>query len=80
MTVQRRSRVYHRHFTDTVYGGKRKALEAAKSYRNSLIARLRPLTRREACEFRKKNNRSGVSGVTRIDIVQTSRGWKYRRR
>lgn len=79
VTIQRRGRVYHRHFADGVYGGKRKALAAATVYRDSLITTLRPLTRREHCSIKKKNNRSGVSGVTRIDTVYTSRGRTRRR-
>ena len=80
VTIQRRGRVYHRHFTDSVYGGKRKALDTAKLYRDSLIASLRPLTRPERCRIRKKNNRSGISGVTRIEAVERSRGRIYPRR
>ena len=80
VTVQRRGRVYHRHFTDTVYRGKRDALDAAKAYRDNLVACLRPLTRQERCRIRKKNNRSGVSGVTRIDVSEKSRGRSYRKR
>lgn len=80
VTIQRRGRVYHRHFTDSIYGGKSKALNAAKGYRDSLINCLRPLTRPEYCRIRKKNNRSGVSGVTRIDAGENSRGRRYHRR
>lgn len=79
VTVQRRGRVYSRHFMDTVYGGKRTALDAAKMYRDNLVACLRPLTRQEHCRIRKKNNRSGVSGVTRIDVSEHSRGRSYRK-
>jgi hypothetical protein len=80
VTVQRRGRIYHRHFTDSLYGGKQKALIAAKTYRNGLVASLVPLSRPERCRIRKKNNRSGVSGVTRIDTREKSRGRIYRRR
>lgn len=62
VTVQRRGRVYHRHCTDSVYGGKRKAREAAKAYRDTLITKLKPLPRSEYCRI-KKNKRSGISGV-----------------
>ena len=80
VTVQQRGRAYHRHFTDSVYGGKSKALDAAKIYRDSLINCLRPLTRPERCRIRKKNNRSGVSGITRIEAFEKSRGRVYHRR
>jgi hypothetical protein len=79
VTVQRRGRIYHRHFADLVYGGKQKARDAAQLYRDSLLECLRPLTRPERCRIKKKNNRSGISGVTRIDIMDTSRGRRYHR-
>jgi len=79
VNIQRRGRVYRRHFTDSVYGNKRKALEAAKVFRDSLAC-LKPFTRPEVCRIRKRNNRSGASGVTRIDTVEASRGRRYRRR
>lgn len=80
VTVQRRSRIYHRHFTDSVYGRKQRALDATKTYRDGLLASLVPVTRAERCLIRKKNNRSGVSGVTRIDTREKSRGRIYHRR
>jgi hypothetical protein len=39
----------------------------------------RPLTRQELCAIKKKNNRPGVSGVTRIDVQERRRGQLYRR-
>lgn len=80
VTVQRRRRIYHRQFTDSVYGGKRNALDAAKMYRDGLLMSLAPLTRPEVCRIRKRNNRSGISGVTRIDTREKSRGRIARRR
>jgi hypothetical protein len=79
VTIQRRGRIYHRHFSDRVHGGKRRALEAAKAYRTRLALELSPLTRQELCAIRKKSNRSGVSGVTRVDVLEKSRGRLYRR-
>jgi hypothetical protein len=64
-TVQRRNRIYNRHFSDRVYGGKAKALEAAEAYRVSLVQRLPALTKRKFCAITKKNNTSGISGVSR---------------
>jgi hypothetical protein len=65
VTVQRRNCVFNRHFTDGVYGGKAKALAAARAYRASLLQRLPALTKREFCAITKKNNTSGISGVSR---------------
>lgn len=80
VTIQRRGRIYHRHFTDRVHGGKRQALKAARAYRDRLTSELRPLTRQELCAIRKKNNRSGISGVTRIDVMEKGRDDRVYRR
>lgn len=80
VTVQRRGQIYNRQFTDAVYGGKRKAFAAAKVYRDHLLSHLRPFTRAERCMVKRRNNRSGISGVTRIDTWENSRGRRYRRR
>lgn len=63
--VQRRNRIHQRYFSDSVHGGKRQALATAKAYRETLLRTLPELTRPEVCTIRKKNNRSGVSGVSR---------------
>jgi hypothetical protein len=70
VTVQRRGRISHRHVTDAVYGGKRAALDAAKTYRDGLVLSLYPLTRSERCRIRKTHNRSGGSGVTSVDALE----------
>lgn len=81
VTIQRRGRIYHGHFADVAYGGKQKARAAARVYRDGLLASLVPFTRPELCSIKKRNNRSGVSGVTRIDAVEkNSRGKSVRRR
>jgi hypothetical protein len=54
-------------------------LDAAKAYRDRLASQLPPLTRQEVCAIRKKNNRSGVSGIVRVDVQENSRGRIYRR-
>jgi hypothetical protein len=70
MTIHRRGRIYNRHFSDGPHGGKRKALQAAKAYRDRLISELRPFTRQDLCSIKKKNNRSGISGVTRVNVME----------
>lgn len=67
--VQRRNRIHHRYFSDSVYSGKRLALAAAKAYRETLLRTLPEFTRPEVCRIRKKNNRSGVSGVSRHETA-----------
>jgi hypothetical protein len=79
VTIHRRGRIYNRHFSDRPHGGKRNALEAAKAYRDRLVSELRPFTRPEVCSIKKKNNRSGISGVSRIDVWEKTRGRISRR-
>lgn len=79
VTIQRRKMIYTRHFSDAHYGGKGASLKAAKAYRDQLLVRYPPMTRREVCVIRKTNNRSGVSGVTRINSVEWTQGRKVRR-
>ena len=79
VVIQRRKTIYMRYFSDGRHGGKKTALNAAKAYRDQLIARHPPMTRREVCVIRKTNNTSGVSGVTRIDGVERTQGGKVRR-
>ena len=78
--IQRRKTIYTRHFSDGRYGGKGASPKAAKAYRDQLIARHPPMTRREVCVVRKTNNTSGVSGITRIDSVEWNKGRSLHRR
>lgn len=76
VAIQRRNRIHTAQFSDGVYGGKQAALHAAMRHRDELVQSLRPLSRQELCRIRKKNNRSGIPGVTRIEQYETQRGRK----
>ena len=65
--VQRQRRVYRRTFNDLRYGGRESALSAAQAYRDNLIQSL-PATGHFSARVR-INNRSGISGVRRVDCV-----------
>lgn len=67
--IQRRNRTHHRYFSDRIHGGKRPALVAAKAYLETLLNTLPELTRSEFCKIKKRNNRSGVSGVSRHETA-----------
>lgn len=71
VTIQRRGVIYRRQFSDGVYGGKGKALAAAKQFRNEVMERHPPLSKREHAQIRKKNNKSGVVGVCRYSASET---------
>lgn len=66
--VQRRNRGHHRYFLDHVLGGSATPWEPATDYQAPLHT-LAGLTRTEICRIRKKQNRSGVSGVSRHEAL-----------
>ncbi len=80
VTIQRQGRIYVGHFSDGVYGGKQKALGAAKQYRDEVLAKHPPLSRRAYCSILRRNNRSGLAGVSfHAEVIETGRGPVERR-
>ena len=79
VTVQRRTRVYVRSFSDGRYGGAQQALLAAQAYRDELITSHPPLSKPVYCAILKKTNRSGISGLSRVDRWEVSGGRRVRR-
>ncbi len=79
VTVQRRARVFVRDYSDGRHGGSQRAFEAAQLYRDTLIKAHPPLSMPDYCAILKKNNRSGVSGLTRADRVEVVRGRRQRK-
>ena len=79
MTVQRRKRIFVRDFSDGRHGGRQAALQAAQVYREKLVKAYPPLNKAAYCAIRKKNNRSGVSGLTRVDTWELHKGRRFRR-
>lgn len=69
VSLQRQNKIYTRKFSDHRYRGTAEALKAAETYRDSLVGQHPRMSRRAQCEILKRNNRSGVSGVTRSDVV-----------
>ena len=73
--IQRKRLYWQGYFSDRVYGGKTKALDAARAFRDELLVSHLPMTRGENASVRRANNRSGVSGVfRRVDFETTSVG------
>lgn len=71
VTIQRRGNIFRKHFSDGVFGGRQKAFNAAKDYRDDVIEKHRPFSLREYSNIVKKNNRSGVVGVCRYCASET---------
>ena len=63
VSLRRQRRVHVRNFSDKSYGGKAKALAAAKQYRDRFLKRYSPLSRQEFSNAKRRNNRSGITGV-----------------
>ena len=78
VTIQRQSRMYRRDFSDGPHGGFEQALRAAIQYRDYVIAH-HPSWPCRTIAILKKNNRSGISGLTRVDRWERSKGRRYRR-
>lgn len=72
VTIQRRGIIYRRQFSDGVLGGKTRSLAAAKAFRDEIVAKHPPLSRREHADIVKSNNKSGVTGVCRYCASETS--------
>lgn len=77
--VQRRKQVFQHDFSDGPCGGRDQALQAAQAYRDMLIQAHPPLSKPAYCAILKKTNRSGISGLTRVDRWEISKGKRARR-
>jgi hypothetical protein len=70
VTLQRRGEIVVRSFADGVFGGKRKALEAALAHRDLLLSRHSDTEHQIWVRTRlRKNNRSGIPGVARYEVI-----------
>ena len=79
VTVQRRKRIFVCDFSDGRHGGRQRAFQAAHLYRDKLVKAYPPLSKAAYCAIRKKNNRSGISGLTRVDTWEMYNGRRFRR-
>jgi len=80
VTIQRQGKIHVGHYSDGVFGGKQKALAAAKKFRDSLLSKHPPLTRRDYCSILRRNNRSGLAGVSyHAEVIETGHGPVERR-
>ena len=79
VTIQRQTHIYREEFSDGQYGGCQQALDAAEAYRDATLQTHPPFSKPDYCAILKKNNRSGISGLTRIDRWELRRGRPVRR-
>ena len=66
VSLRRRGKMHVKNFADRKCGGKRKALQLAERYRDELIRKYPPMTRKEFSAIHRRNNQTGVVGVCRI--------------
>ena len=79
VTVQRRTRIFVRDFRDGRQGGRQAAFQAARLDRDALVNAHPPFSKPAYCAIRKKNNRSGISGLMRVDRWDVQNGRRSRR-
>jgi hypothetical protein len=63
VSLRRKGKALVKNFPDKKWGGKRKALQLAKQYRDELLVKYPPISRIEFASTRRRNNTSGVTGV-----------------
>lgn len=66
VSLCRQGQRFVRNFHDSTCGGREAALEAARQYRDEIICNHPPTSRRQFAEVRRRNNRTGITGVYRF--------------
>jgi AP2 domain len=75
--IQRRGKRVEKFFADRALGGRRKALEEAKSFRDEQLAKLRRYSIKELAKRPSRRNRSGLVGVRRSTQSEVRGDWRY---
>lgn len=63
VSLRRHGRKLVENFPDKKYGGRQNALTLATHFRDELLGKFPPITRKEMCQIRRSNNKSGINGV-----------------
>ncbi|UHS55586.1 hypothetical protein [Agrobacterium vaccinii] len=67
VSLRRRGHKIVRLFKDSIYGTDEAAYIAARAYRDAIIEAIPPATNHEQAVLLRKNNKSGISGVRRVE-------------
>lgn len=67
VSLRRRGHKIVRLFKDSVYGSDEATYSVARAYRDAIIEAIPPATNHEQAVLLRKNNRSGISGVRRVE-------------
>lgn len=73
--LRRQGRLVTRLFKDGLYGSAEAALEQARAYRDAVLAAVPPRTNHEQATQLRRTNRSGISGVCRVEL-KTDAYWQ----
>jgi hypothetical protein len=63
VSLRRQGKLHVKNFPDRKHSGKGKALKLAKVFRDELIQKYPPMTRKQFCSIVRGNNKTGISGV-----------------
>lgn len=63
VSLRRHGKALVKNFPDKKYGGKGKALQLAKLYRDELIKKHPPMSRKKFANIIRSNNKTGITGV-----------------
>jgi hypothetical protein len=63
VSLVRRGTRHVKNFADKKLGGKMVALQQAIRHRDKLLRQQPPITRREFCDAKRRNNKTGITGV-----------------
>lgn len=63
VSLTRRGKRHVKNFPDKKYGSRQRAFESATVFRDKLISNIPPISRREFCEAKRRNNQTGITGV-----------------
>ena len=63
VSLCRHGKRHVKNFADKKCGGKGRALKDARQYRDDLLIKYPPMSRKEFCTILRSNNRSGITGV-----------------
>ena len=75
--IQRRSQIHTKYFSDQIYGGRSRAYKAARAYHEELRRTLRPLTRIEFAQIKRRTNRTGYVGVVKYETTDRTSIRRY---
>lgn len=65
VSLRRKGKMIVKNFPDKKFGGKRKALNEAKAYRDEVLIKYPPISRKQFCSILRRHNTSGIPGVYR---------------